>query len=162
MLRTGKTVWFYRCGKIRASYCWHCGKSGSAVVYIDGRCADCMSLETHESVLPFCSGCGAICEKPITLRAPPNSVQFFYCAECIAYEADKRASTDAVNHPPHYTGHPSGVECVMVAEHFGFNLWNALKYIWRADAKGAPIEDLRKAVWYINREIKKRTKGGAT
>jgi hypothetical protein len=38
----------------------------------------------------------------------------------------------------------------------GFNLGNALKYIWRADLKNNAIEDLRKAVFYINREIAKR------
>jgi hypothetical protein len=38
----------------------------------------------------------------------------------------------------------------------GFNLGNALKYIWRADEKGSAIEDLEKAVWYIQREISKR------
>lgn len=63
---------------------------------------------------------------------------------------------DQVNHPPHYTAHPSGVECITITEHMGFNLGNAVKYIWRADEKGAAIEDLRKALWYIEREIAKR------
>jgi len=40
----------------------------------------------------------------------------------------------------------------------GFNLGNAMKYIWRADEKDNAVEDLRKAVWYINREIAKRIK----
>jgi len=70
-------------------------------------------------------------------------------------EADKE---DLVNHPKHYTSHPSGVECIQVTEHMGFNLGNAMKYIWRADEKGNAVEDLRKAVWYINREIAKRIK----
>lgn len=64
--------------------------------------------------------------------------------------------TDPVNHPPHYTMHPSGVECIAITEHMGFCLGNAVKYIWRADLKGDAIEDLRKAVWYIEREIAKR------
>lgn len=63
---------------------------------------------------------------------------------------------DNVNHPPHYNAHPSGVECITVAEHMGFNLGNALKYIWRADEKGAPVEDLKKARWYLDREIARR------
>lgn len=66
--------------------------------------------------------------------------------------------TDNVNHPPHYNAHPSGIECITVAEHMGFNLGNALKYIWRADLKGDAIEDLKKAGWYIDREIQKREK----
>jgi hypothetical protein len=64
--------------------------------------------------------------------------------------------TDIINHPPHYKAHPSGIECIQVTEHMGFNLGNAVKYIWRCDLKQDAIEDLRKAAWYINREIKRR------
>ncbi|MBM4587607.1 DUF3310 domain-containing protein [Rhodococcus hoagii] len=60
---------------------------------------------------------------------------------------------DAVNHPGHYTSHPSGVECIQITEHMSFCLGNAVKYIWRADLKGNEIEDLRKARWYVDREI---------
>ena len=63
--------------------------------------------------------------------------------------------SDNVNHPRHYTEHPSGVECIQITEHMSFNLGNAVKYIWRADLKGNQIEDLKKAVWYINREIQR-------
>jgi hypothetical protein len=63
---------------------------------------------------------------------------------------------DSVNRPKHYTSHPSGVECIQITEHMGFNLGNAIKYIWRADEKNDAIEDLRKAKWYIEREIAKR------
>jgi hypothetical protein len=62
---------------------------------------------------------------------------------------------DPVNHPTHYTAHPSGVECIQITEHMGFCLGNAVKYIWRADLKNG-IEDLEKAAWYINREIERR------
>ena len=68
------------------------------------------------------------------------------------------SSHDPVNHPKHYTNHPSGIECIQITEHMGFNLGNALKYIWRSDLKGNAVEDLQKAVWYINREIEKRSK----
>lgn len=60
---------------------------------------------------------------------------------------------DNVNHPAHYTTHPSGVECIQVTEHMSFCLGNAMKYIWRADLKNNAIEDLKKARWYIDREI---------
>lgn len=66
-------------------------------------------------------------------------------------------SHDPVNHPKHYNAHPSGIECIAVVEHMGFNLGNAVKYIWRADLKGDAVEDLKKAAWYINREIAKRS-----
>ena len=65
------------------------------------------------------------------------------------------SESDIVNHPPHYTSHPSGVECIQVTEHMGFCLGNAVKYIWRADLKNGLV-DLQKARWYIDREIKKR------
>lgn len=64
---------------------------------------------------------------------------------------------DMVNKPPHYTSHPSGVECIQVTEHMGFCLGNAIKYIWRADLKADAVEDLRKAVFYIEREIARRS-----
>ena len=66
------------------------------------------------------------------------------------------ATHDPVDHPKHYTSHPSGVECIQITEHMGFNLGNALKYIWRSDLKGSAIEDLKKARFYISREIEKR------
>lgn len=64
---------------------------------------------------------------------------------------------DLVNHPPHYTGHPSGIECITIVEHMGFCLGNAIKYIWRAGLKSTDaIEDLEKARWYLDREIARR------
>lgn len=63
---------------------------------------------------------------------------------------------DPVSHPTHYTSHPSGIECIDVARHMGFNLGNAVKYIWRCNLKRDAIEDLRKAVWYLQDEIAKR------
>lgn len=63
---------------------------------------------------------------------------------------------DPVNHPIHYISHPSGIECIQITEHMNFNLGNALKYIWRADMKVDAIEDLKKARWYLEREIARR------
>jgi hypothetical protein len=60
---------------------------------------------------------------------------------------------DPVNNPAHYTNHPSGIECIQVTEHMNFNRGNAVKYIWRCGDKGKPVEDLRKAIWYLEREI---------
>lgn len=62
---------------------------------------------------------------------------------------------DQVNHPTHYTSHPSGIEAIQVTRHMNFNLGNAMKYIWRAGIKSDDkhIEDLQKAIFYINDEI---------
>lgn len=64
---------------------------------------------------------------------------------------------DPVNHPAHYTSHPSGVECIQITRHMTFNCGNAVKYLWRNGLKdGAPsVQDLKKAIWYINDEIKR-------
>jgi hypothetical protein len=80
-----------------------------------------------------------------------------FCPAC-EYHAGL-AKTDPVNHPTHYTSHPSGIECIQVTEHMGFNLGNAIKYLWRADLKADAIQDMKKAVWYIQREIAKRESG---
>ena len=64
-----------------------------------------------------------------------------------------------VNKPRHYVSHKSGVECIKVTEHMNFCLGNAMKYIWRADLKGGS-EDLKKAIWYLGREIDRRAIGG--
>lgn len=69
--------------------------------------------------------------------------------------------TDMVNHPPHYTSDPSGVECIEITRHRNFNVGNAIKYLWRAGLKSdsslgqgdKTIEDLRKAIFYIEDEI---------
>jgi len=64
-------------------------------------------------------------------------------------------SEDRVNNPKHYVSNPSGIECIEVVEHLNFNRGNAIKYIWGCGLKGSEVEDLKKAIWYINREIKR-------
>lgn len=73
---------------------------------------------------------------------------------------------DLINHPLHYTSGDAKcssckkeIECIDVVRNMSFNLGNAIKYIWRFDHKGAAIDDLKKALWYIEDEIKKREKG---
>jgi hypothetical protein len=61
---------------------------------------------------------------------------------------------DSIN-PAHYRKHPSGIECIEVTRHMNFNTGNAVKYIWRYMDKGDPIENLKKAQWYIDDEIRR-------
>lgn len=69
---------------------------------------------------------------------------------------------DKVNSPKHYTSHPSGIECIEIAKHYDFCIGNAIKYLWRAGLKkeegysdkNKEVEDLKKAIWYINEKIK--------
>lgn len=64
-----------------------------------------------------------------------------------------------VNHPAHYGGADNPYEAIKVIEAWGlgFCLGNTVKYISRAEKKGAALEDLRKAAWYLQREIERRT-----
>ena len=102
--------------------------------------------------------CGLKSRMESGLPMPPK----FQCdvcgiGPCVKGYVDHRMSPpDPVNHPKHYTAHPSGFECITITEHMGFNLGNAMKYIWRADLKNNAIEDLEKAKWYLTREIEKR------
>ena len=74
----------------------------------------------------------------------------------------KENKKDNVNHPEWYTKHPSGIECITIARHYCFAIGSAIKYLWRAglkkeqglEDKEKEIEDLRKAIWYINDRIK--------
>jgi len=72
--------------------------------------------------------------------------------------AEQLTKHDPVNHPKHYTSHPSGVECIEITRHMGYNLGNVFKYVWRADLKGKDIQDLEKAVFYLQDEIELRKK----
>lgn len=73
---------------------------------------------------------------------------------------------EKVNHPKHYNSHPSGIECIEIARHYCFSIGNAFKYLWRAGLKkdnglkdiDKEIEDLEKAIWYINDRIKQLEK----
>lgn len=61
---------------------------------------------------------------------------------------------DLVNSPRHYADGPvPDIECIQVTRWFNFNLGNAIKYVWRHEYKGNPIQDLKKARWYIDDEI---------
>ena len=61
--------------------------------------------------------------------------------------------SDPVNYPKHYTSHPSGIETIQITEHMNFCLGNVIKYVLRADQKGNRLQDLKKAEWYLKREI---------
>lgn len=64
--------------------------------------------------------------------------------------------TDSINHPTHYTFSHIEVIDAIEAWGLGFRLANVVKYVARADHKGQPIEDLQKALWYLEREIRTR------
>jgi Protein of unknwon function (DUF3310) len=99
-------------------------------------------------------------------------------SEMIEKELAERKFYDPVNHPSHYTSHPSGVECIDIVRPMTFNIGNVIKYCWRAGLKESPprmeptsysqavapvidpkhIEDLKKARWYLDDEIQRLEK----
>lgn len=71
------------------------------------------------------------------------------------YSLIEKNGNDPVNHPKHYTQHPSGVECVEITELLEGSLANVVKYLWRAGLKDNKTlsQDIEKAEWYLNRYI---------
>lgn len=113
------------------------------------KCQACGKIE--DECLLLCASClkdGVELTAPVPSyrRKPPGT----------SAPRDTPERPDPVNHPAHYTAHPSGVECIDIAEHLSFNLGNALKYVWRAGKKreGSEREDLEKARWYAEREVR--------
>ena len=94
----------------------------------------------------------------IPLDTEPSEEAIFTAA---VHAAERATDIDNVNHPPHYKAHPSGVECIQITEHMNFNIGSAVKYLWRFGLKpvaGADeLTDLRKARWYVDREIERLT-----
>jgi len=74
--------------------------------------------------------------------------------------AEAGGAVDVVNHPPHYGGFSNGAEVIDITENLTFNGGNAVKYLARStredgNNKGNVLEDLRKSLWYVTREIER-------
>ena len=83
-----------------------------------------------------------------------DNLEYGFFSDILEIVEDTKLHLDEVNQPKHYVSHPCGVECIQVVEHMNFCLGNAIKYIWRAGLKTEDqIKDLKKARWYIDREI---------
>ena len=85
----------------------------------------------------------------ISAQAPMQNVNHNVPVQIEMFEP----ATDPVNHPAHYK--VGGIETIdfIEAKKLGYNLGNVVKYLTRADHKGNKLEDLRKAQWYLTREI---------
>lgn len=120
------------------------GKSKKALTDKLGRmCKKCLANYTPEEIP--------------TIKLDDSDDRF---AKMLASIKATPATVDSkVDHPEHYNKHPSGVECIDIIEGFSFCVGNAIKYLWRAEFKGDPMEDLKKAKWYIEREIERKKNG---
>ena len=97
--------------------------------------------------------------KPLTKSSIKEEVMSLSVANRIKMlQMAKLHTEDNVNHPPHYT--VGGIETIdfIEAKSLGYNLGNVIKYVTRADYKGNKLEDLKKALWYLNREVSKLSK----
>ena len=85
-------------------------------------------------------------KRKIRMEAPERMIE-------VSYLPKVSATPDLVNQPPHYTA--GGIETIdfIEAKKLNYNLGNVVKYLTRADHKGNKLEDLRKAQWYLTREI---------
>ena len=99
-----------------------------------------------------CGGCGATIggvsmdHGNVTLHLP----------DCSVLRDSIPVTADPVDTPPHYRWMPNGIECKDVAQHFNYPLGNVIKYVWRCDHKGKPIQDLEKALTYLQMELERR------
>lgn len=59
--------------------------------------------------------------------------------------------TNNIDHPTHYTNRNIGYECIDITQHQTFCTGNVIKYLWRYNGKGTPLEDLKKARWYAHK-----------
>lgn len=102
----------------------------------------------------------------VRLKYDPEYLRAFdwrqqeYLKSVVAPEGSTPVEHDPVEYPAHYTWLPKGIEVIDITENFNFTLGNALKYIMRSGRKGAAVEDLKKAIWYLQREIA-RIEGGS-
>lgn len=119
-----------------------------------GKCTKKDCIHYSDKFIPW--GCGLYFTAS-DFAEPANCRYYRSNAPCVA-----KNTPDPVNHPAHYTSHPSGVECIQITEHYDFLLGNTLKYVWRAGLKDAEkkLEDLEKAAWYLNRAIENERKAG--
>lgn len=112
-----------------------------------------------------------LCKYVAVLNIIPNKRKIQQYTGTMEYnevqEGMANKTNDMVNHPKHYTSHPSGIECIEIIRYYCFAIGSAIKYLWRAglkqeqgmDDKEKEIQDLEKAIWYIKDRIK-QLKGG--
>lgn len=102
---------------------------------------------------PYAEHLFRLMEEHIIPRNPWGHEEVEY--DCPWPETNDKAS-GPVNHPGHYNQGKFEVIDVIEDWKLGFNLGNVVKYIARADHKGATVQDLKKALWYLEREISSR------
>lgn len=124
-------------------------------------CPDCMKIPTPETTMigradDQHARLSAAALEAVGYEDDPGDVQappIVVTPPIVVFADPDTDGHDDVEHPAHYTAHPSGVECLEITRHFDFCTGNAIKYLWRAGLKGGAekrLEDLRKARFYVD------------
>lgn len=128
---------------------YKCGKCGSSMTNLESLISNTCSTCWHQNNLKQEREAEAKKPKEIII---PNSPMTRLEVDEKGVITGMHIANDAINHPEHYTSHPSGIECIEVTRHMSFAAGNVIKYLWRNGLKdGEPsLKDLKKAAWYLN------------
>jgi hypothetical protein len=124
-------------GKKSSGKMWECGIAdslGTPMVFIGKRPTVVFRDQFND---------GIVCE------LPPNDLSL----ELLVSAVRDLYNNDMVNHPAHYNMGNIEVVDYILDQKFGYLLGNAVKYVSRCRHKGKYVEDLRKAIWYLNKAI---------
>ena len=117
-------------------------------------------LDDHNFTVPIENGAPIVNDAPVVMHE--NKSYPPYMDYDIKPQKQEQATNDVVNHPKHYTDTPFGLEVIEITDKYDFSVGNALKFILKAGKKGDAIEDLEKAVWYLNHKIELMKKNGSS
>ena len=129
-------------------------------------------ISIDDKSLVYCTNCEMVWQRGTRPKCGSNKLGQYCCSDPIMLSkpykdrptslnqgesyVPKLTYTDPVTSPAHYTSHPSGVECKYIIMHSTWAIGSAIKYLWRCDGKGVPIQDLHKAIECINIELERR------
>ena len=128
-------------------------------LYVNAICSVCHQYKQHRPGFGQCLDCDRKINPVLAESLEAVEKEFPEVCETLDHDHAERLTDILVNHPAHYKSHPSGIECIQITEHMNFNLGNAMKYIWRSDHKASPMQDLKKARWYLDRELARISAG---
>lgn len=116
-------------------------------IFVESKCRYCGKIKQVHSFNPF-----------IEIK---NGLVVHTCEECVKncgdHEESKESEFHHINKAKHYNSHPSGIECKEIIRHYNCAISSAIKYLWRHGLKDGnpPIDDLRKAIFWIQDEIER-------
>lgn len=118
-------------------------------------------LDDHNFTVPIEDDAPIVNDAPVVMHEKKSYPQYSDLSFGYQHKGEQE-TPDAVNHPKHYTDTPFGLEVIEITDKYDFSVGNALKYILRAGKKGDAVEDLEKAVWYLNHKIELMKKNGSS